>query len=85
LLENTNAKQQKQLNELKLQASLTGLKINAQKTVQMRLNLDPNKSPPEKLQLNGEPIEIVDEFKYLGSYMSSTQSDIKVSNRQGIE
>ena len=32
--------------------------------------------PPPPLTINNEKIEIVDEFKYLGSYMNSTDKDI---------
>ena len=75
LLENSNEEQQKQLDRLKLEASFVGLEINTQKTVQMRLNL-PTGSKPKNLQLNGEDIEFVEEFKYLGSYMSSSEKDV---------
>ena len=35
-----------------------------------------NSAPPPPLQVDGQPIEIVEEFKYLGSYMSSTDKDV---------
>jgi hypothetical protein len=33
-------------------------------------------TPPPPLLINGQPIEIVEDFKYLGSYMASTDKDI---------
>jgi hypothetical protein len=41
----------------------------------MRLNQPPISSQPPLL-IDGLPIEIVEEFKYLGSYMGSTEKDI---------
>jgi hypothetical protein len=74
ILEKDNDEQQKQLNDLKAKASTTGLEINFKKTVQMRLN-QPNKTI-SPLTIDGQPVEIVDEFKYLDSYMSSSEKDI---------
>ena len=44
----------------------------------MRRNMANTSSPSPPLQMDGEPIEIVDEFKYLGSYMGSTEKDVKM-------
>jgi hypothetical protein len=76
LLENDHSRAQKQLDALKLEASNVGLEINVKKTEQMRLNVPTNSSPIPPLYINNEPIEIVNEFKYLGSYMGSTDKDI---------
>ena len=77
LLEHDNERAQAQLDALRLSASAVGLEINIKKTEQMRRNMVNTSSPPPPLQIDGEPIEIVDEFKYLGSYMGSTDKDIQ--------
>ena len=82
LLEGENTRAQAQLDSLGHHASTVGLEINILKTEQMRLNLPDTSPPPPPLQIDGQPIKIVDEFKYLGSYMGSTDKDI--SNRIGL-
>ena len=55
------------------------LEINAKKTEQMRLNMPSDSPPPtNNLTIDNQQIEIVDDFKYLGSYIGSTEHDIKV-------
>jgi hypothetical protein len=41
----------------------------------LRLNLTA-KFNMSKPTINGEPIEVVNDFKYLGSYMSSSEKDV---------
>jgi hypothetical protein len=43
--------------------------------MQMRLNLPANSNIPAPT-INGEPIAVVNDFKYLGSYMSSSEKDV---------
>lgn len=76
LLENDNERAQKQLDAHRHHASTVGLEINIKKTEQLRLNYPDNTQPFPPLQIDGQPIAIVDEFKYLGSYMGSTDKDI---------
>jgi hypothetical protein len=76
LLENTNSQAQSQLDSLRHNALTVGLEINVKKTEQMRLNQPATSSPPPPLIIDGQSIEIVDEFKYLGSYMGSTEKDV---------
>ena len=75
-LENDNTQAQKQLDELRHHASTVGLEINDQKTEQMRQNIPDTDTSPPQLCIDGQPIKIVDEFKYLGSYVGSTENDI---------
>ena len=82
LLENSNLQAQCQLDSLRQNASTVGLEINIKKTEQMRLNQPATSPPPPPLLIDGQPIEIVDEFKYLGSFMGSTDKD--VANRIGL-
>ena len=44
----------------------------------MRLNQSSNLSPTDPLTIKGQPINIVEDFKYLGSYVGSTERDVKV-------
>ena len=78
LLENENSQAQKQLDALRNSAATVGLEINVLKTEQMRLNqpLISSSPPPPPLLIDDQPIKIVDEFKYLGSYMGSTDKDV---------
>jgi hypothetical protein len=75
-LENDNEQAQKQLDELHHHASTVGLEINDQKTEQMRQNIPDSCEPPPPLHIDGQPIKIVDEFKYLGSYVGDTERDV---------
>ncbi len=76
LLENDADRSQQQLTILCDNAKKVGLEINASKTEQMRRN-ETTSPPAPQLTVDGKPIAIVDEFKYLGSYMSSTEKDIQ--------
>ena len=78
LLENDASRAQQQLDLLKIKARTTGLEINVKKTEQMRLNQPSDSPPAPKLVIDGEEKAIVDDFKYLGSYVGSTEHDINV-------
>jgi hypothetical protein len=75
LLEGNHTQAQLQLDSPKINASKVGLEINKDKTEQMRLNLPANSNIPAPT-INGEPIAVVNDFKYLGSYMSSSEKDV---------
>ena len=66
LLENTPERAQKQLDAYCLRAKNVRLEINITKTEEMRLNQNGDEA---KLTINGEGIEIEDDFKYLGSHL----------------
>ena len=66
LLENDSTQARRQLGKLEYNAKNVGLKIDVQKTEQMRLNQTTNLSPTDPLVIKGQPINIVDDFKYLG-------------------
>ena len=78
LLENDSIQAQRQLDSLKTEAGKVGLEINVQKTEQMRLNKPANLSTVDHLVINDQPFNIVDDFKYLGSYVDSTEHDVQV-------
>ena len=44
----------------------------------MRPNQSSNLSPTDQLAIKGQQINIVVYFKYLGSYVGSTERDVKV-------
>lgn len=77
LIEASLLRAQEQLDLFVYYASIVGLELNVDKTETMMLNLDPNAAPPANLTANGKPIVIVKDFKYLGSYMASTERDVK--------
>ena len=72
LLENAFEHAQAQLNTVAEEAMKIGLVINTQKTEFMT-----NTSCKKNLALNNTDIKLVDDFIYLGSMMSSSESDIK--------
>ena len=78
LLENDSTHAQRKLDKLEHEAKKVGLKINFQKTQQMRLNQSSNLSTTDPLAIKGQPINIVNDFKYLGSYVRSTERDVKI-------
>ena len=73
LLEGSQSRAQEQLEECSRTASSVGLEINIGKTKQIIFNA----AASEPLKLNGEEIEIVNDFKYLGSLMATTGNEIK--------
>ena len=65
-LENDQTRAQQQLISLRDNARKAGLEININKTEQMCLNIT---DQLQNLTLDGEEIKIVEDFKYLGSYV----------------
>ena len=43
----------------------------------MWINQSANLSPTDPIAIKGQPIKIFDDFKYLGSYVGSTERDVK--------
>ena len=52
--------------------------LESQMTEQMRLNQSYNLSPTDPLVIKSEPINKVDDFKFLGSLVESTQRNVLV-------
>ena len=67
------------LERVETMAASAGLAINAMKTQVLAFNQDTEVSITSK---GGTQLEVVEDFKYLGSWMSSTEADIK--NRKGM-
>ena len=80
LLEQTIEQAQLQLTATSNKANEVGLEINVEKTKTMIFNPPPG--PQQALTLNGENIEVVSDFKYLGSMMASSERDIKIRKGQ---
>ena len=59
-----------------------GLLINIDKTKYMFYNIPRPVNSDERVFVNGKPLEEVNDFKYLGSYIASTSRDINV--RKGL-
>ena len=75
LLENTALGAQQQLDAYKTNAERVGLRLNIKKTEQMQLNRAPGEVA--KLQVDDQEITVVDDFKYLGAQIGSTEKDVK--------
>ena len=63
------------LNKLEEVSKEIGLNINTAKTEYMTLNID---NTDNTNSLNGNEINKVNDFKYLGSYISSTEKDLDI-------
>jgi hypothetical protein len=75
---------QTQLDQTAKQAKLVGLEVNIKKT-EAFTNQDiihRNQSKPKNLELEGQRIEWVNNFKYLGSMIRSSETDISVRKAQ---
>ena len=68
-----------ELKRVKEEAELVGLGINVKKTECMVFNIPDDQ---DKLMLESQEIIKVNDFKYLGSKVSSTESDFK--NRKAL-
>ena len=75
LLENSAERAQKQLDAYKDNALKVGLRLNIKKTEQLQLN-QPRDAILTKLVVDGQEIAVVDDFKYLGSHVGSTEKDV---------
>lgn len=61
------------LTAVEIQCRKIGLRLNAKKTKVMALNTPDNKVTT----LDGTTLEVVEDFKYLGSWVANTEKDIK--------
>ena len=75
LLSNTSAQAQELLRKVEHAASCVGLHMNAKKTQFMTFN-QPGRVSIQTM--DGSSLKKVDDFKYLGSWVRSTEQDIKV-------
>ena len=66
----------KLLHKIEEAASEIGLYINAKKTEYIIINIGHNTS--EIRDLNGNLLKVVEDFRYLGSYIASTERDIEI-------
>ena len=76
LLANEIAQAQELLKRIETEASKVGLVINSKKTEVMNFNQDEDNTIINTI--NGDNIKTVENFKYLGAWMKSTESDIKI-------
>jgi hypothetical protein len=80
LLSNTIQDAQSLLHDLEVAAEKVGLFMNASKTEFMTINID-----PEEASINAnsrDPLEQVQDFKYLGSYIADSRKDF--NTRKGM-
>ena len=75
LLSDEIAQAQELLLRVERECKKVGLGINAKKTKGLPLNVD---SPAPLHTADGTEIEWVEDFKYLGSWVESTEKDISV-------
>ena len=75
LLSNEIKNAQELLNRVERECAVVGLRINAGKTKYITQN---SRTEEVITTLTGEPLERVEDFKYLGSWVASTEKDIRV-------
>ena len=75
LLANSIQEVQDLLHDVEIEASLVGLKMNEGKTKYLVENID---NDQQILSTSGQAIDRVEDFIYLGSWIRSTEKDIKV-------
>ena len=80
LIADTINQAEKLLHDLEHAASSVGLSINSSKTEFMALNIEEN--DPAIKSINGNSIEQVEDFKYLGSYIANDRKDF--NTRKGL-
>lgn len=79
LLSNITMQAQELLRQVETESAKLGLRINAKKTKVMSYNIQP---APEINTLKGDTLEIVEDFRYLGSHIVSTEKDINIRKGQ---
>ena len=80
LLSNTIQDAQSLLHDLEVAAEKVGLFMNASKTEFMTINIDSEET--SIVANNGDPLEHVPDFKYLGSYIADSRKDF--NTRKGM-
>jgi hypothetical protein len=80
LLADSTEQLNSQLEALRREASKVGLKINEEKTEAMLFNQPYN----AQALIEGIALKTVDEFKYLGSHMSSSENDFEHRKNMAI-
>ena len=63
------------LTRVETESARIGLHLNAKKTKIMEFNQD---SPSQIFSKDGTPIKVVDNFKYLGSWLGSSYKDFEI-------
>lgn len=76
LLSTSRENLQNRVQRLADKAMKYGLKISTKKTQTMWLAQSRNHDPKERVTLNGEPLEMVSEFNYLGSIIAGNDSNV---------
>jgi hypothetical protein len=76
LLENNQQRAQEQLDALRREGASVGLEYNNKKIVQVIIN-SPADATLQPLFIDNDPVAIDSDFKYLGSYIVSTEKDIR--------
>ena len=76
LLSGSPTEAQDQLNSFSKEAKEVGILINADKTKRLCLN-QPEGQSIDPMRHEDNIIEVVEDFKYLGSYVVSTENDIQ--------
>lgn len=79
LLESNTSRATAQVNELASNAREVGLEINIKKTEFMALNVPADTAP---VSVHAQPLDRVDNFKYLGSMMKSSLDDLNYRTGQ---
>lgn len=84
LLENCINLANEQIESLRVEAERVGLEINSKKTEVMTFNIDhaSSNSDSSGVPLNKKELKRVEDFRYLGSMMRSTASDLE--SRRGL-
>ena len=67
---------QELLNRVELECAKVGLRLNAKKTKVITYNISPEHQP--LTTTGGTVLKEVEDFKYLGSWVNSTEQDLKV-------
>ena len=73
------AQEQELLNRVEVECAMVGLRLNAKKTEVITYNSHIDHQPITTS--DGNALREVNDFKYLGSWMNSTEQDLKVRRR----
>ena len=73
---------QNMLRNIEIEGAKVGLRLNAKKTEMILFNQNVQNVQMDVMSRDGNKIKVIDNFKYLGGWMNSSEKDFEVRKAQ---